>query len=288
MRLQEEMIARVRQLCHADERVVAALMYGSFTKGEGDAFSDIEFYLFIRDDAIAALDQEAWLAQVAPVALYFVNEFGSGAAIFKNLVRGEFHFERASEMERIRRWKAAAAFPAPGRMLVVDKTGELTAHLEFLAGPGPDRASAEHVSWLWYSFLNWMLFGTNVLARGERVRALDCLSALHRYLLWLARVHEGTTEHWQTPSKGAEHDLSPAALAMYARCTATLQDGGLEQAYLGAWAWGNGLIRDLAGRLDLDLNEALVASLDARFRGLAARDESHHTGESKSGVLFGE
>ncbi|HYN89578.1 MAG TPA: lincosamide nucleotidyltransferase Lnu(B), partial [Ardenticatenaceae bacterium] len=48
MRLQEEMIARVRQLCHADERVVAALMYGSFTKGEGDGFSDIEFYLFIR------------------------------------------------------------------------------------------------------------------------------------------------------------------------------------------------------------------------------------------------
>src|SRR3954447_5748983 len=42
MPVQEAMIARLRDLCLQDERVVAALLYGSFTRGEGDAFSDIE------------------------------------------------------------------------------------------------------------------------------------------------------------------------------------------------------------------------------------------------------
>jgi lincosamide nucleotidyltransferase len=40
---QEQLIARVRALCHADERLDAAMMYGSFVYGEGDAYSDIEF-----------------------------------------------------------------------------------------------------------------------------------------------------------------------------------------------------------------------------------------------------
>jgi lincosamide nucleotidyltransferase len=42
---QEVMIEKARELCERDERVVAALMYGSFALGQGDRFSDIEFYL---------------------------------------------------------------------------------------------------------------------------------------------------------------------------------------------------------------------------------------------------
>jgi len=37
---QETLIERVRKLCLQDERVVAALMYGSFALGQGDRFSD--------------------------------------------------------------------------------------------------------------------------------------------------------------------------------------------------------------------------------------------------------
>jgi hypothetical protein len=48
---QEAMIEKVRELCNRDERVVAALMYGSFAIGEGDRFSDIEFYLFFDEEA---------------------------------------------------------------------------------------------------------------------------------------------------------------------------------------------------------------------------------------------
>ena len=35
-----------------DCTISAVLMYGSFIKGEGDKFSDIEFYIFLRESKI--------------------------------------------------------------------------------------------------------------------------------------------------------------------------------------------------------------------------------------------
>jgi lincosamide nucleotidyltransferase B/F len=58
---QEVMIEKTRKLCYKDERLVAALMYGSFALGEGDHFSDIEFYLFFEDEATEGLEEEAWV-----------------------------------------------------------------------------------------------------------------------------------------------------------------------------------------------------------------------------------
>src|SRR3712207_3665848 len=86
---QEVMIEKVRELCQRDGRLVATLMYGSFALGQGDRFSDIEFYLFFADEALESLDEEAWVNQIAPADLYYVNEFGNGTAIFEDLVRGE-------------------------------------------------------------------------------------------------------------------------------------------------------------------------------------------------------
>ena len=103
---QEVMIERARELCRQDERVVSALMYGSFVLEEGDRFSDIEFYLFFDDEATEGLREEAWVAQIAPLELYYVNEFGNGTAIFENLVRGEFHFEAASSVGLVDAWGA--------------------------------------------------------------------------------------------------------------------------------------------------------------------------------------
>jgi len=75
---QEAMIEKVCELCEGDERVVAALMYGSFTLGQGDYFSDIEFYLFFDDEVLDTLEEEAWVSQIAPLELYYLNEYGSG------------------------------------------------------------------------------------------------------------------------------------------------------------------------------------------------------------------
>jgi lincosamide nucleotidyltransferase len=79
--------------------------------------------------------------------------------------------------------------------------------------------------------LNWLLLGTNMLRRGEYARALDALSQVQRFLLWLARVRENAREHWLTPSRAAERDLSEATMRRFARCTADLDPRSLASAY---------------------------------------------------------
>ena len=64
---QEVMIENVRALCEQDERMVAALVYGSFALGQGDRFSDIEFYLFFADETPVDLNEETWVSQIAPL-----------------------------------------------------------------------------------------------------------------------------------------------------------------------------------------------------------------------------
>ena len=147
-------------------------------------------------------------------------------------------------------------------MLIVDRTGELLDHLRAISGPGPARGTLQQVAQLWHRFLNWMLFGTGVLARGERARALEILWWVQRYLLWLGRLREGSTVHWQTPSKGVEDDLSPAAYDRYVTCTAGLRDGDLERAYRAAWTWGKEMIRVLAVEIGVDPLETLIQRLD--------------------------
>jgi lincosamide nucleotidyltransferase len=150
-------------------------------------------------------------------------------------------------------------------MLLVDRTGELTDHLRAISGPGPERGTAEQVTQLWQRYLNWMLFGTNVLARGERARALEILWWVQRHLLWFARLVEDTTVHWQTPSKNVEKDLSPGAYRRYLACTAGLGGTDLERAYRAAWVWGKEMIQVLAAERDLDPPDALLQHLDAHL-----------------------
>src|SRR5437763_16334326 len=111
MLVQEAMIARIRDLCQQDERVVAALLYGSFTRGEGDAFSDIDAALFFVDDALCVLNQQSWVQQIAPVALYVDDDFRHHTAIFTNLIRGEVQFEPASAMATVDAWRGKAWVP---------------------------------------------------------------------------------------------------------------------------------------------------------------------------------
>ncbi|HET8626361.1 MAG TPA: nucleotidyltransferase domain-containing protein [Thermomicrobiales bacterium] len=261
---QETLIARVREVCRADDRLVAAMMYGSFARGEGDAFSDVEFILFFADDLLPALDQRAWVAQIAPVALNFVNEFGIGTAIFDTFIRGEFHFDRASDIAKVdESWRSTDWFPSLDATLVLDRTGELTRRLAALIGPPPARDAPEQIRFLADSLVNWLLFGSNVLARGELARALDLLGHAQRYLLWLARLATGATEHWPTPSKSLEGDLPAAAYARYAACTAPLDAAALRAAYRAACAWGAELLGALSAQYGLALPVELLGRVGA-------------------------
>lgn len=75
----ETLIGRVRELCLADERLDAALMYGSFAAGEADEHSDVEFWLFFEPALRGAVDPRAWCAQIALPLMHVHNEFGADA-----------------------------------------------------------------------------------------------------------------------------------------------------------------------------------------------------------------
>jgi lincosamide nucleotidyltransferase B/F len=271
---QEAMIEKVRQVCNEDDRLVAAMMYGSFAQGEGDRFSDIEFVLFFEDELLPHTDQEEWVAQVAPVVMYFVNEFGVGTAIFENLVRGEFHFDVASDIEKIdESWREFDWLPSLASVLILDRTGQLTQRLERVVGPPLHRDTPERAEALCHRFIDWSLFGSNLVMRGELARALEILGFVQRHLLWMIRLSEETTAHWATPSKKLEADIPEGPYARYSSCTANVDEAALWSAYLSAWAWGKELMEALSERHGFRLPDALVNRIGS---GLAGAEGTWH------------
>jgi lincosamide nucleotidyltransferase len=264
---QEAMIERTRRVCREDERLAAAMMYGSFAQGEGDGFSDIEFILFFRDEELEGLDQEEWVSRISPVGLYFVNEYGNGTAIFQNLVRGEFHFDRASDIERVvgESMRDADWLPSLEDTLILDRTGELGPRLREIVGPPPERDTPGQIRFVCYCFVNWFVFGSNLFARGELARSLDLLGIVRDRLLQMVRVQEMSTLHWFNSAKFLETEISQTSYARYAACTARLDRDELRQAYLSAWEWGRELMASLAERHGVAPPTALLVRLDRRF-----------------------
>ena len=92
-----------------------------------------------KDEIVDTIDQQAWLAQIAPIEICYINEFGVTDVVFDNLIRGEFHFEKISGIGIVSTWKGTTCFPSLEDTLIVDKVNKLTPHLRCLIeedGPG--------------------------------------------------------------------------------------------------------------------------------------------------------
>lgn len=237
------MIARVRELCVADEGLDAALMYGSFAAGEADEHSDIEFWLFFTPERLVEINPREWCAQVAPVRYGLVNEFGTYVAFFPGLIRGEFHFVTTAEIATVADWPARGA--EVDRMLVVDRRGELEPVLRGL----PRHAAIDDVIAKYCDpLLNWLVLARNLLARGEVLRAWDALAHIQRHLLWMARLAENSTEHWLTPSRAAERELSASIVDDIRAATARAEPADVSRALRAATDLGRRLWQVLADR----------------------------------------
>lgn len=127
---QEHLIAKVHVLCQEDERLDAALMYGSFTQDMSDAYSDLDFWLFFAPMRRGEVEPLAWCQQVAPVSYLFLNEFGALTAFFPGLVRGEFHFATSEDISSVLTWPCRSA-PVE-RMVIIDRDKRLRPILEAL------------------------------------------------------------------------------------------------------------------------------------------------------------
>ena len=267
--LQVELIDRVRAACTADPGLDAALMYGSFAKGEADEHSDIEFWLFFTEAARTKLDPAAWCARIAPVSHVLLNEFGAHVAFFPRLVRGEFHFATTAHIPAVSLWPERGA-PVE-KMLVLDRSGRLEPVLralpERMPAPTGQVAETEYCD----RFANWLVLAWHLVQRGELLRAWDALGHVQRHLLWMARLAERATGHWPTPSRAAERELSPATVAGLAAAVSGADEAGLRRALRIALAEGRRHWEAIAARDGGSLPVALFDELaDAMHAGAGA------------------
>lgn len=266
---QREHIERLRWLCMQDKRVIGAVLFGSFTLGEGDAFSDIEAALFFDDAGLAKLDKRSWLEHIAPISMFFIDDFGHYTAVFHDMVRAEFHFKPRTQMNIVSTWKGNAHFPSLDDAILVDRSGELTKLLQPLAGEAPKRNTADSAQSIHTNFINVMLFGLNTLARGEVVRAHDLLHMSHRPLLHMARLLAGSTDHWPNPRRWLERDLPAQDYARFRTCVPALEEAGVQRAFAATWAWGVEMMRALCKQHGLHLPEDVIAHIDSRIAAFA-------------------
>lgn len=233
------MIERVRLLAQKSAAISSVLMYGSFVKGEGDEYSDIEFYVFLHSDA--DFDKKLWVNTIEETELFFVNEFGTEVAVFSNLVRGEFHFLYESQIGIVKSWMGLISFEYHEKMILVDKDDKLAEVLAEISKERPARNTSDNILWIQHSFINAALFTKNLLLRKEWAHAYQNFSYLHKYLLWLIRIKVDSTAHWESPTKKAEDDLPTEWYSRYAACTSGLGKDSLHEAFA--------MCMDLAGVL---------------------------------------
>ncbi|THF85337.1 hypothetical protein E7T09_17820 [Deinococcus sp. KSM4-11] len=241
--------ARLRAALQGDERITHAAAYGSVPQGTADEYSDLEYWAFLAPGT--GLDARRWLEALVPVVHFVVNEFGTSTAILPGLRRVELHVVSQERLPEIEGWTPEHVNPA--RMLVKDTDGRLARHLAVLASRAPDPAG--ETQGILDRTLNWLTFGLNVLARGERIRALEVLWWVQGGLLRLARLHAGHTGHWGNASRRADQELDAASLERYASITATLDN--LDVAYANAVSW----TLELAPALQVKVDEGLATDL---------------------------
>jgi lincosamide nucleotidyltransferase len=256
---QLRLISRVHDLCRRDSRLDAALMYGSFAQGKGDEHSDVEFWLFFATD-LCRVEPWTWCNEVAAVLHLVRNEFGAHVALFPGLIRGEFHFATVDDIAAVAAWPARGA--PVDRMIVVDRHNRLRPVLDALPARAPAPHTWSDIDPLCGRFANWLVLAHHVRRRGELLRALDALAHVHRHLLWMARLVEDDTEHWLTPSRQAEADLTPPTIEALARSTAVAEDAAIRAAILDAWLCGRSWWTRLAHRHGQPVPQGLFAELD--------------------------
>jgi|SRR5690625_1339540 len=259
----DDRIHRLREVLRADARIVAALLYGSWTAGEADEHSDLEAYVFVAPGQ--EIDPRAFAEQIAPVRLCHTNMFGVHSIVFDDLMRGEFHFDPADEIDKIASWQGMIHLPDPERAVLVDRDGRLTELAHELTRVEPDPVETAQLKA--DELANWTLMVSHLLARGEAARAAFFLnSVVSPHQLQLLRLLQKSTDHWLTPSRALEEDL-PSHVERHAATTARAELAAVTGAARESWAWSRELIAQAHERWDTsyaaDLHDDIAAHLGA-------------------------
>jgi hypothetical protein len=188
---QQAVIPRFVQACQTDERVVAAFLGGSFAKGTADAYSDLDLYLVIKEEAYDNFfrERESFVRQLGePLFLENFNAYGFDLLFFilADGTNGELGLGHESNFMHIH--------GGPHKVLV-DKKGIL----EGVVFPWNELEPSTQteklrslVNWFWHDLSQHFITS---IARGHLWSAYGALEDLRRTCVNLARLqHDFSAE----------------------------------------------------------------------------------------------
>jgi hypothetical protein len=226
----------------ADERIAGVVDYGSSSEGRGDAWSDLDLALFIRDADLAAFEREwkPWAAQFGPLLLAYVGGIGHPWTVYDTRplpLRVDFAFHPASAVDIMLGWPNSPI--SPQAMVLYDGAGgAITSRAAQLVGrslgPADPRQSFEQVGGdIWYFLLRtW-----SKLQRGQEWAAyFDYNHILLGNLMALLRLESGATERWRSSSSAVqiEQAIAPERLDALNGCRVERHGGSVGPALLAA------------------------------------------------------
>jgi lincosamide nucleotidyltransferase len=248
------MISQVKESSLLDPNIRSVFMYGSFIKGEGDKYSDIEFYIFLTDTE--NFDEKHWVAQLGKVDLFFKNEFGTKVAIYDDLIRAEFHFLEVKEIGIIKNWEGLVSFEHKEKMIQVDKDGLLKSTLDSISVISPTRNSKESIEWLAQSLVNSLVYTSHLIGRKEWAHAHMTFSYIQKFTLWLMRAQALVFDHWESPSKSIEKDIPKKMYEKYEKVCPALDPEAVTASFRSSV--------EIAGELflNLEVNQEITLMLE--------------------------
>ena len=218
----QPLIDRLREICDADERVVALLLLGSHAIGTADTFSDLDIGLVTTDAA-----RDAVVADLSALARslgepLFSETFGNPANLHVIYADG-------SAVELIVFGESEPLIEGPHRTLF-DRTGAVERALARPRPPvDPDAAREEVrrlVVWFWHDVEHLIA----AIGRGETWWAYGQLDELRRRCLNLARLAAGSPTEADEAYWKVEAAVSPEHLRALERTVAPLELGPMLEA----------------------------------------------------------
>jgi predicted nucleotidyltransferase len=173
--------------CQADERVVAAILGGSYARGAADTHSDLDLYLVTTDEGYETFlaERDAFVQRLGKPLFY--EDFGSpGMAflIFPDGAEVELGIGRAGQFKQIHEGPY---------ITLLDKTGILEGVVfpRHEADPaGQTETLRQLVTWFWHDLSHF----TTALARGQLWWAHGQLEVLRLICVNLARLRHNFSD----------------------------------------------------------------------------------------------
>jgi len=199
----QPLIDRFVAACRDDDRVVAALLYGSQARGEADAYSDLDLGLVTtdadHDDFLAS--REAFVRSLGEAL--FVEDFddpGEVYAIYSDGAEAEIILSRQSQPDR----------HGGVSKVLLDKRGLFAGVAESPSAPLREPQAEEirrQIQWFWHDVSHFVV----AMGRGQLWWAYGQLDDLRRYCLNLARFEQDSSAepegYWKVDGSdvAAEH-----------------------------------------------------------------------------------